>query len=191
VSASVSPGPRDPDLGDAAVPVGLRRVQDADADGLIALIGAAYDEYPGCVLDLPGIDDDLLAPGTVAAQRGSSWWVVERAPVERAPADGGGPAKVIATIGCSGVGGDGIAELKRLYVARAARGRGIATQLIDLVERHAADLGAEWVELWSDTRFADAHRRYTALDYERTGEDRRLEDPSDTTEWRFVKRIGP
>ena len=160
----------------------LRRAVDGDADGLIALVGAAYDEHPGCVLDLPGIDRDLTEPGTTAGRRGSPWWVVE---------DDGPARGVIATIGCGLVDDDGAAELKRLYVAADQRGRGLATRLIDLVERHAAGLGARCVELWSDTRFTDAHRRYAALGYERTGEDRRLHDPSDTTEWRFVKRITP
>jgi putative acetyltransferase len=168
------------------VPDGLRRVTDADAEGLIDLVGAAYDEHPGCVLDLPGIDDDLPIPGTTAARRGSPWWVLERA-----PAEGDGPPRIVASIGCGRVEPDGAVELKRLYVASTLRGRGLATRLIGLVERHAAGLGARCVELWSDTRFHDAHRRYAALGYERTGEDRLLHDPSDTTEWRFVKRITP
>ncbi len=159
---------------------------DADADGLIALVEAAYDEHPGCVLDLAGIDDDLPVPGTTAARRGSPWWVVERAPTDER-----GSARVVASVGCGQVDVEGAIELKRLYVAAAQRGHGLATQLIGLVERHAAGLGARCVELWSDTRFGDAHRRYAALGYERTGEDRLLHDPSHTTEWRFVKRITP
>jgi hypothetical protein len=56
---------------DVALPVGtLRPVEDGDRDALIALIGAAYDEHPGCVLDLPGVDADLCAPATTAAARG-------------------------------------------------------------------------------------------------------------------------
>jgi GNAT superfamily N-acetyltransferase len=60
-------------------------------------------------------------------------------------------------------------ELKRLYVRRDHRGQGLATALIGLVERQAAGLGAREVELWSDTRFEDAHRRYEALGYAATG----------------------
>lgn len=165
---------------------GLRRVTDADADGLTAIVGAAYDEHPGCVLDLPGIDADLTAPGTTASRRGSPWWVVDRP-----PADGTGPSRIVASIGCGPVDGEGAVELKRLYVAATHRGRGLATQLVDLVERQAAGVGARCVELWSDTRFTDAHRRYETLGYERTGEHRRLHDPSDTTEWRFVKPVVP
>lgn len=161
------------------LPTGLRRVKDADAEPLIALITAAYDEYRGCILDLPGVDDDLPAPGTTAGRRGSPWWVVER--------DG----RLIATIAAGPLRSDGIVELKRLYVDRFHRGRGLASQLVGLVEAQAAGLGADHVELWSDSRFREAHRRYVALGYEPTGEDRELHDPSHTTEHRFLKAITP
>jgi GNAT superfamily N-acetyltransferase len=161
------------------LPAGLRRVTDADAEPLIALIAAAYDEYRGCILDLPGVDDDLPAPGTTAGRRGSPWWVVER----------GG--ELIATIGVGPLRADGTVELKRLYVDQQHRGRGLASQLVRLVEKHAAGLGADRVELWSDSRFREAHRRYAALGYEPTGEDRDLHDPSHTTEHRFLKAVTP
>jgi GNAT superfamily N-acetyltransferase len=157
---------------------GLRRAVDADADAVTDLVAAAYAEHPGCVLDLPGVDDDLPAPGTTAARRGSPWWVVER--------DG----RVVATVGAGPLARDGSVELKRLYLAADVRGRGLASALVDLVERHAAGLGAGRVVLWSDTRFADAHRRYRALGYEATGDTRDLHDPSDTTEYRFEKPVA-
>ncbi|MEX1163145.1 MAG: GNAT family N-acetyltransferase [Nitriliruptor sp.] len=158
-----------------AIP-GLRRVTDADADALTALIAGAYAEYPGCVLDLPGVDDDLPTPGTTAARRGSPWWVVER------------DDQLIASVG-AGPPTEGAVELKRLYVAPLARGRGLATGLVRLVEAHAAGLGVARVELWSDTRFFDAHRLYGALGYRRTGASRQLHDPSDTTEFAFERPI--
>jgi GNAT superfamily N-acetyltransferase len=163
----------------AALPVGTRRVRDDDAPRLIDLIVAAYDEHPGCVLDLPGVDDDLPAPGTTAARRGSPWWVVER--------DGG----LVASVGVGPIAADGSVELKRLYLAAAARGQGLATRLIAVVERHAAGLGASRVVLWSDTRFADAHHRYGTLGYVRQPQTRQLHDPSDTTEYRFEKPVAP
>jgi RimJ/RimL family protein N-acetyltransferase len=156
----------------------LRAVRDDDADGLIRLIAAAYEEYPGCVLDLPGVDDDLPAPATTAAARGGRWWVLARG------------EDILGSIGTGAVDHRGVLELKRCYLTADLRGRGLATRLIRRVEEHAAGLGAEVIELWSDTRFAAAHRRYQALGYERTGEERRLHDPSDTTEFRFVKRVG-
>lgn len=163
----------------AALPDGTRRVRDDDSSRLIELIVAAYDEHPGCVLDLPGVDDDLPAPGTTAARRGSPWWVVER--------DG----QLLASVGVGPLEAEGSVELKRLYLAAAARGQGLATRLIEVVERQAAGLGASRVVLWSDTRFVDAHHRYEVLGYERQPDTRLLHDPSDTTEYRFEKPITP
>ena len=161
-------------------PPGLRGVVDADTDGLVTLIGAAYAEHPGCVLDLPGVDADLRAPARTVAERGGVWWVLDAATGDDRALD--------ATVGCGPVV-DGTAELKRLYVAAPARGRGLGSALVAAVEHHAATRGAQAVELWSDTRFTAAHRRYTALGYHRTGEARALHDPSDTTEWRFVRQL--
>jgi putative acetyltransferase len=161
------------------LPLRTRAVTDADAEAVIGLIVAAYDEHPGCVLDLPGVDDDLPAPATAAARRGGRWWVVEDGP------------RVVASVGTGPVGGDGSLELKRLYVTPSHRGRGVATALVRRVEAHAAGLGAHAVELWSDTRFTDAHHLYARRGYVDTGARRQLHDPSDTTEIHFRRAIDP
>jgi RimJ/RimL family protein N-acetyltransferase len=155
----------------------LRAVRDEDGDELIRLVGAAYDEYPGCVLDLPGVDDDLPQPATTAARRGGRWWVLVQDGV------------VVGSIGTGAPTADGTLELKRCYLDGGWRGRGLATRLVRRVEEHAAALGATRVELWSDTRFSAAHHRYETLGYRRTGETRELHDPSDTTEFRFVREL--
>jgi GNAT superfamily N-acetyltransferase len=156
-----------------------RPVRDGDAPGLVDLVGAAFAEHPGCVLDLDDLDADLLAPATVAGAAGARWWVLDAA--------AGGLA---ATIG-AGPPTDGVVELKRLYVALAARRQGLGEQLVRRVEAHAAGLGAHTVALWSDTRFADAHRLYARLGYVDTGETRELHDPSATTERHFRRRLAP
>jgi hypothetical protein len=45
------------------------------------------------------------------------------------------------------------------------------------------------MELWSDTRFLDAHRLYERLGYRRTGRTRELHDLSDTVEYEFDKPL--
>jgi GNAT superfamily N-acetyltransferase len=157
----------------------LRPVTDADAAGVIALVGGAYAEHPGCVLDLPGVDDDLPAPATAAARRGGRWWVV---------VDGDG---VVASVGTGPVTAAGTLELKRLYVAATHRRRGLASRLVRRVEAHAVGLGASGIELWSDTRFTDAHLLYARHGYLDTGDRRQLHDPSDTTEVRFHRDLDP
>ena len=157
-------------------PPASRAVRDDDAAALIALVGAAFEEHPGCVLDLAGIDADLAAPATSASASGTAWWVLP------------GSDGLDATVGCGPVVA-GVAELKRLYVAAHARRRGLASALVATVEAYAADVGATQVELWTDTRFTDAHALYGRLGYRPTGEDRDLHDPSATTEWRFVRDL--
>lgn len=158
----------------------VRPVEDADADALIALVGAVYAEYPGCVLDLPGVDADLATPRRhIDAKRGDLW-VVE---------DAGG--EVVACCGWAPttVEDRPAVELKRLYVSPRMRRNGLGAWLSTQVERVARERGAGWIELWSDTRFADAHRLYERLGFVRQPETRDLHDPSDTTEYRFLKRL--
>lgn len=79
----------------------LRAARDEDADSLIALVGAAYAEHDGCVLDLPGVDADLTAPASTAAARGGRWWVLERQGV------------IVGSVGAGAVDEHGVLELKR------------------------------------------------------------------------------
>lgn len=154
-----------------------RAVVDDDADGLIALVGAAYDEHPGCVLDLDDLDADLLAPASTIARSDGRWWVVT---------DG---ERVVGTIAAGPLDASGAVELKRLYVAASHRRRGLASHLVALVEERARELGASRVVLWSDSRFLDAHQLYARLGYTDTGERRDLHDLSHTTEVGFVKAL--
>jgi GNAT superfamily N-acetyltransferase len=153
-----------------------RPVRDTDEPELIELIGGVYAEYPGCVLDLDGVDADLVSPATTFARAGAQLWVIE------------GHEGVEATVG-AGPLIDGTVELKRLYVAATARRRGLGARLVRFVEEHAAGAGATRVELWSDVRFTDAHRLYERLGYRDTGRRRDLDDPSQTTERHFERLL--
>ena len=159
----------------------LERMQSHHTDEVIALIADVYAEYPGCVLDLPGVDADLPVLADRLEGQGGAGWVVT---------DDG---RVVACVGVtpSHVDGRPGAHLHRLYVAASHRRRGLGRVLVDRVEQHAADvLGAQVVQLWSDTRFHDAHRLYERCGYVATGATRQLHDPSDTTEYRFVHTLG-
>lgn len=154
----------------------VRPARDADAGGLIALVGGCFDEYPGCVLDLDGLDTDLKAIASTVTAAGGAFWVAE------AP-DG----RLAGSVGWVPVG-QGI-ELKRLYIDRRFRRRGLATRLFDLVLAAADKRGASHIELWSDTRFAQSHAFYTAHGFTRQPETRDLNDPSNSTEYRFVRHV--
>jgi GNAT superfamily N-acetyltransferase len=157
----------------------LRDARDDDADGLIALIGAAFAEYPGCVLDVDGELPELRAIATAFRRWGGHFEVAER----------GG--RVVASVGWVPSPADpsrGV-ELRKLYVARDARRAGLGTTLCRRVERAARDRGAAYVELWSDTRFADAHRLYERLGYVRSPSTRELNDRSATVEFHYRKAL--
>lgn len=155
----------------------LRAARDADADGLVALIGGVFDEYPGCVLDPDDLDADLFAWASHLAARDGTGWVVTDATGEVVACVGAAPSDA-ATV-----------ELKRLYVRADARGRGLGAGLVALVEHWARDRGADTVELWSDTRFHDAHRLYARAGYVRSGGRRALNDPSRTIEDHHTREL--
>lgn len=155
----------------------LRPARDDDAAGLIALIGGCYNEYPGCVLDLVEWEADLRAIASAFADRGGKIWVVERQGVILASA-GYTPALDHA-------------ELTRLYVSPLTRGRGLAGWLVSMIEDQARASGFTRMDLWTDSRFVTAHRLYERLGYRATGESRDLHDPSNTTEYRYIKPLEP
>ncbi len=162
---------------------GLREVRDDDAEALQALIGTTWAEYPGCVLDVDAEEPWLLAPARAYAAPGKRFWVVDE------PVGG-------ALVACGGIRADlsgepGWFELKSLYVAATARRRGLGRTLTRLVEREARIDGRPRGRLWTDTRFHDAHRLYTALGWQPTGAERELHDVSNTTEYEMVRDLAP
>ena len=164
-------GPADQDK------ITIRDGRDGDSPGLIALVGGCFAEYEGCVLDLQGIDADLIDPATAFERQGGHLWV----------AVAGG--KIVASIGYGVKDGGETVELKKLYVNREFRRRGLASRLYKLVHGAAVDRGAEAIDLWSDTRFLEAHAFYLSKGFEQLAESRFLNDPSKTTEYHFELRL--
>jgi predicted GNAT family N-acyltransferase len=156
----------------------IRPVRDEDSAGLIELIGAAWAEYPGCVLDVDGEEPWLRAPASYYARNEGRMWVAELAGV---------------VVGCVALrpteAEPDVIELKSLYVSASARRHGLGEVLTSLVEDEAVQRGVRAVELWTDTRFADAHRFYARLGYARLPGDRELQDLSKTVEYPFVKQF--
>ena len=156
----------------------LREGRDEDSRELIALLGAVFDEYPGCVLDVDGEMPELRCIATWFREHDGAFWVA---------VDG---QAVVGCVGFTPTPEPGGIELKKLYVARAARTSGLGSTLVDRVEHAAAQRRAHFIELWSDTRFVTAHRFYQARGYERTERTRELHDKSATVEYHFVKRLA-
>ncbi len=157
----------------------VREARDSDAGALIALIAAVYDEYPGCVLDVDDEAPELLAIRSHFRQLGGRFWVAEQ------------NASLVGSVGFVPLAeADGV-ELRKLYVAQSARRRGLGASLCERVEAAARARGARFVELWSDTRFEDAHRLYARLSYLRGAHTRALHDRSASIEYYFKKQLEP
>lgn len=155
----------------------IRAGTDDDSWELIALIGACWGEYPGCIMDVHGECPDLLAPATTYRDAGGRLWVAT---------DPGGV--VVASVAARPLP-DAAIDLERLYVAPRARRQGLARRLVALVESHGRQAGATRVELWSDSRFSEAHALYQRLGYQATGRTRQLHDLSATVEHHYVRPL--
>lgn len=152
----------------------IRPARDTDSAGIIDLIAAVFAEYPGCILDVDGELPHLLRPASAFAEWGGELWVIEQ--------DGG----IVACVGYADQ--HGTVELKHLYVAATARRQGLAARLCQLVEEAALNRGRLHLELWTDTRFADAHRLYERLGYVRGGT-REVRDLSQSVEHYYRKAL--
>lgn len=155
----------------------IRDARDADADGLIALIGDCWSEYPGCILDVDGEVPELRRIASHYAARRGRFWVAET----------GG--RVVGSVGLLPAAAQG-AELCKLYVDRSVRRRGLGARLVALVEAEARHRDARFVELWTDTRFTDAHRLYERLGYARIPGERALHDLSGSIEYHYRKSLA-
>lgn len=156
----------------------LRPGRDDDKPAYIALIANAYAEYPGCVFDLDGELPELHALATWFDEHGGRLWVAEY------------EGTVVGMLGIAPTPEAGTFEVKKVYVSRDHRGRGIAGRLLAEGERAAWDLGARRLILWSDTRFETAHRFYRNKGYTQTGATRELHDLSASVEFFFEKRLA-
>lgn len=156
----------------------LRVATDADAQDLYGLIALCFAEFPGCFLDPHEDMPDLARAGSAFRATDGVLWVYD---------DLGGRVGACVAVDFPQ---KGIAELHRLYVRPDLRGCGLGTRLVAHAEAHAQERGVEWITLWSDTRFLDAHRLYERLGYVRQKGERLLGDVSNSTEYAFRKRMG-
>ncbi len=90
-------------------------------------------------------------------------------PAEFAPPGGGFLLAELAgvPVGCGGFRtvDDGVAELKRMYVAVPARGQGVARRLLQALEEAAAAAGCDRVILETGTQQPEAIGLYTSSGY--------------------------
>ncbi len=155
----------------------IRAGRDDDWWELVALIGACWAEYPGCIMDVHGECPELLAPARSYAAIGGAFWVATDA-----------AGLVVASVAVRPLP-DGVVDLERLYVAPRARRQGLAGRLVEQVEAWGGEREADRVELWSDSRFVDAHGLYRKQGYAASGRTRSLHDRSQTVEHHFARAL--
>ena len=147
-----------------------------DVAGVIDLIGRVYAEY-GFSYDPPSEVPDLFAfeahyegpHGAFFVMREADW-IVGSVGVERLDAT--------------------TAELHRLYLDAGLRGRGMGRALAEAVIAWCRASSITHLILWSDTRFEHAHRLYTRMGFEQTGERVLPDDPNQTREYRFERSMS-
>jgi putative acetyltransferase len=156
----------------------VRPVSNDDAKGVIALYAACWGEYDDMVLDTDDEMEHLHHVSSHYESLGGSAWVAEL----------GGTELIAGSVAWRPLDSER-AELQMVYVMPDSRKKGLASFLVDMVTEHVADLGFSVFELWSDTRFTDAHRLYRAIGWSQLEETRVLGDLSASTEIHFVRNL--
>jgi len=156
----------------------IRPATDADADSVIDIIDSCYREYDGCVLLVDEEEPELKAPASTFAAMGGSFWVAEDE-----------AAGIVGTIAVAPADAPGYARIHKLYVAKDARGQGLGSKLCTLAEEAALDFGADWMVLYTDTRFIEAHRLYERLGYNRLPGAQKRVDASNSVEYLYSKTL--
>lgn len=161
---------------DTAPSIAIRDARDEDADALIGLIGPIWLSYPGIVFDVDAEVPELRAIATAFDAKGGRFWVAER--------DG----CVVGSIGVAPAADPSGAELHKLYVSPDIRRAGLASRLLEIVDAEARQIGARFLELWTDSRFVEAHAFYERHGFARA-DVRRLDDLSRSTEYRYRRPL--
>ncbi|MBS1719223.1 MAG: GNAT family N-acetyltransferase [Armatimonadetes bacterium] len=169
----------------------IRLATPEDGLGIAANVKEVFDEY-GFIWEEEDYNADLFHPEVYLGENGQFWvaededgiivgcggiaWhdTIPGAPGETA-LDEEGVIRISAT-------GGGVA---RMYVRPRARHRGIASQIMRLIDGAARERGLEHVEIWSDKKFDDAHRLYQKFGAKIVA-DRISTDPDQSPEWGFI-----
>lgn len=153
----------------------ITRATRADAPGVIDLIGRVFVEY-GWIWEPATEVPDLLRWTPHYEPPHGAFFVVR---------DG---ERVVGSVGVDRTDDD-IAELHRLYLDPVLRGRGLGNALVETVLGWCRDSGVTRLVLWSDTRFAHAHRLYLRHGFRQTGERVLPEDINQTREYHFERAV--
>ena len=145
-----------------------------DAAGVIDLIRRVFVEY-GWIWDAATEVPDLLRWTGYEPPHGG-FFVIRL------------DDRVVGSAGVDRVDAE-TAELHRLYLDPAMRGRGLGDALVEAVFAWCREHGVTRLVLWSDTRFEHAHRLYLRHGFRQTGERVLPEDVNHTREYHFARDV--
>ncbi len=130
----------------------------ADDDRLAACQRAYFAE----ISERFGVSFDPHAGESEKHDHARQWHVLALEPVE---------AEDPSTIGCGSLRdlGDGICEVKRVWVSDAARGRGVATALMNWLENRATKEGFTILRLDTNKALFEARKLYLQRGYNEIG----------------------
>ena len=151
--------------------VGIRTATEGDAAAAIALWTEAYVTYGVGGRTIPYVRADF----DESARNGEVFVV------DGEPGGEGGPLAGVVALSPPGAPANVVAvpdeaELSRLAVALAMRGRGIGRALTAHCERRARAAGWPAIALWSRPAQVEAHRLYESLGYRRAPERDTVDD---------------
>lgn len=140
---------------------------------------ASIEHVAGCSLQYQRFEDELAAlPGRYAPPGGRIF-------LARA-LDGGRVLGCVALRGLPEVG-EGVCELKRMYVVPGARRGGIGRALVDRVVSAAREFGYRTMKLDTSSTMAEAQRLYERMGFVPCGAYNA--DPEPGTRW-YERRLG-
>lgn len=161
----------------------IETADDQSGVGLAKLIASVYGEYEGC----PFVDEEVTeldAVSTHYRHQGGEIWVARR--IELAGRTIGNADEISGCLAIVPTAVTGVFELFKMYVARDARGTGLAQSLYGEAVRWATARGLHSMRLWTDTRFASGHRFYEKLGFAKQPVVRYLGDAGQSWEYLYT-----
>jgi putative acetyltransferase len=172
----------------------IRDAEDSDAAGLAQIVAAIMGEFPGCIFDLEADFPELKKPKTSFKKEGGRLWVAERhqpsAPTGRGGQSRKGSGEIVGCFGFLPAEDPSGIELLRVYLQPDLRGSGLATKMFKIVQAVARQRSANFIELWTDSRFKAAQRFYEKLGFTKLPDERLLNDRSLSSEYHYLLRLS-
>ena len=146
--------------------IAIRPFRPEDKPGVVAIITSVYDDL-NYTIEFGEFDADLVDVQSTYQDAGGEFWVAD---------DGG---IIAGSIGVLLREGDEC-ELKRLYIGKSYRRRGLATRLLATARGWSIAHGFRRMCLWSDVLLTAAHALYVKTGF-KPGPETRAIDPTNPT----------